>query len=483
MSVFLNRGRELSHLLERYENDSAEFVVLYGRRRVGKSELIDQFLHSATGIHLVAREESKHLQLRRFSADLSAYFKDPFLQKNGFSDWDSFFEYLIQHATDRVVIAIDEFPYLVKEDTSLPSMLQEYWDRRLKKTRIYLILSGSSISTMESATMEYGSPLFGRRTGQILLHPLRFIHVLDYIGDMKKAVELYAVFGGTPAYIMAADPEWDILKNIEEKVMREDSFLFRDVEFVLRAELVEPRYYFSILFSLAGGNHRIGLICNDTGLSKSVVNKYLSILIDLKLVHRCIPVTEGHKSRQGLYFLSDNLFDFWFSFVNPHLDMLERGNAPLVMDQSVRPQFARYVGKHFEAMVMDLFDHINGDGILPFVFTRIGSWWHRGEEIDIVCLAENPYRILFCECKWQDGVDAAEVYAGLRRKAPLVSWHNDQRSEYFCVVARSFSRRAEGEGICLDLDDCTAFMRHGRRGSKVNGDRIYSPVKRDSSDR
>ena len=483
MSVFLNRGRELSHLLERYENDSAEFVVLYGRRRVGKSELIDQFLHSATGIHLVAREESKHLQLRRFSADLSAYFKDPFLQKNGFSDWDSFFEYLIQHATDRVVIAIDEFPYLVKEDTSLPSMLQEYWDRRLKKTRIYLILSGSSISTMESATMEYGSPLFGRRTGQILLHPLRFIHVLDYIGDMKKAVELYAVFGGTPAYIMAADPEWDILKNIEEKVMREDSFLFRDVEFVLRAELVEPRYYFSILFSLAGGNHRIGLICNDTGLSKSIVNKYLSILIDLKLVHRCIPVTEGHKSRQGLYFLSDNLFDFWFSFVNPHLDMLERGNAPLVMDQSVRPQYAWYVGKHFEAMVMDLFDHINGDGILPFVFTRIGSWWHRGEEIDIVCLAENPYRILFCECKWQDGVDAAEVYAGLRRKAPLVSWHNDQRSEYFCVVARSFSRRAEGEGICLDLDDCTAFMRHGRRGSKVNGDRIYSPVKRDSSDR
>lgn len=343
-------------------------------------------------------------------------------------------------------------------------MLQEYWDRRLKETRIFLILSGSSISMMESATMEYGSPLFGRRTGQILLQPLRFIHVLDYIGNMKRAVEFYAVFGGTPAYIMAVDPERDILKNIEEKVMREDSFLFRDVEFVLRAELVEPRYYFSILFSLAGGNHRIGLICNDTGLSKSIVNKYLSILIDLKLVHRRIPVTEGHKSRKGLYFLSDNLFDFWFSFVNPHLDMLERGNAPLVVDQYVRPQFARYVGKHFEEMVMDLFDHINGEGFLPFVFTRSGSWWHRGEEIDIVCLAENPYRILFCECKWQDGVDAAEVFAGLRRKAPLVSWHNDRRSEYFCVVARSFSRRAEGEGITLDLDDCTALMERGRRG-------------------
>ena len=459
MSVFLNRDRELSHLRKRYESGDPEFVVLYGRRRVGKSELINQFLRTATGVHLIAREESKHLQLRRFSAELGAYFNDPFLQKTGFSDWDSFFEYLIQRATDRIVIAIDEFPYLIKEDPSLPSMLQEYWDRRLKETKIFLILAGSSISMMESAIMEYGSPLYGRRTGQILLQPLRFVHILDYMGDMKRAVEFYAVFGGTPAYIMAIDPEQEILENIEEKVMREDSFLFRDVEFVLRAELVEPRYYFSILFSLAGGNNRIGLICNDTGLSKSVVNKYLSILIDLKLVHRRIPVTEGHRSRKGLYFLSDNLFDFWFSFVNPHLDMLERGNASLVVDQYVRPQFARYVGKHFEEIVMDLFDHINRDEILPFVFTRIGSWWHRGEEIDIVCLAENPYRILFCECKWQDGVDAPNVLAELRRKAPHVSWHNDRRSEYFCVVARSFSRR--GEGICFDLDDCAALMKHG----------------------
>lgn len=459
MSVFLNRDRELSHLRKRYESGDPEFVVLYGRRRVGKSELINQFLRTATGVHLIAREESKHLQLRRFSAELGAYFNDPFLQKTGFSDWDSFFEYLIQRATDRIVIAIDEFPYLIKEDPSLPSMLQEYWDRRLKETKIFLILAGSSISMMESAIMEYGSPLYGRRTGQILLKPLRFVHILDYMGDMKRAVEFYAVFGGTPAYIMAIDPEQEILENIEEKVMREDSFLFRDVEFVLRAELVEPRYYFSILFSLAGGNNRIGLICNDTGLSKSVVNKYLSILIDLKLVHRRIPVTEGHRSRKGLYFLSDNLFDFWFSFVNPHLDMLERGNASLVVDQYVRPQFARYVGKHFEEIVMDLFDHINRDEILPFVFTRIGSWWHRGEEIDIVCLAENPYRILFCECKWQDGVDAPNVLAELRRKAPHVSWHNDRRSEYFCVVARSFSRR--GEGICFDLDDCAALMKHG----------------------
>jgi len=462
MSAFLGRERELTHLHERYRSESAEFIVLYGRRRIGKSELIDQFLHTTAGIHLIAREESKNLQLRKFSRDLGAYFQDPFLQKNGFSDWDSFFEYLIQHAGSRIVIAIDEFPYLIKEDPSLPSMLQEYWDTRLKNTRIFLILSGSSISMMESATMEYGSPLFGRRTGQILLQPLRFVHVLDYLGEMKKAVEFYAVFGGTPAYLMAADPDRDIQENIEEKVMREDSFLFRDVEFVLRTELVEPRYYFSILFSLAQGNHSIGLVCNDTGLSKSIVNKYLSILIDLKLVYRRIPVTEGYKSRKGLYFLSDNLFDFWFSFVNPNLDALERGNARLIADHYVRPHFARYVGKHVEGMVMDLFDHFNRRALLPFVFARIGSWWHRGEEIDIVCLAEDPHHILFCECKWQDDVDAAEIFSELQRKASLVSWHNEGRSEHFCVVARSFSRR--GDCTCFDLGDLAALVRRAAQG-------------------
>jgi AAA+ ATPase superfamily predicted ATPase len=317
MSVFLDRHRELSALAARYRSGKAEFVVLYGRRRVGKSELIDRFLQSGNGIHLLAREESKTLQLRKFSRDLGEYFGNAFLKRTSFSDWDSFFEYIVQRSGSRFVLAIDEFPYLVKEDPSLPSIIQDYWDTHLKETQIFLLLSGSSISMMESSTMDYRSPLFGRRTGQILLQPLRFIHVFDYLGDMRKAVEFYSVFGGTPAYIMAADPDKEIMTNVEEKLLREDSFLFRDVEFVLRTELSEPRYYFSILYSIAQGNNRIGLICNDTGLAKSIVNKYLSVLIDLQLVHRRIPVTEGPKSRKGLYFLSDNLFNFWFSFVIP----------------------------------------------------------------------------------------------------------------------------------------------------------------------
>lgn len=466
MSVFLDRHRERFLLHERYEKGGAELIVLYGRRRVGKSELVDQFIASKGGIRLLAREESKMLQLRRFSSELGDFFQDNFLLKNGFLDWDSFFEYILQHSDSRITIAIDEFPYLVKEDSSLPSILQAYWDTHLKDTQVFLILSGSSISMMEASTMSHASPLFGRRTGQILLLPLRFIHVLEYLGDMQKAVEFYSVFGGTPAYIMAASPDTDIMTNIGEKILREDSFLFRDVDFVIRSELTEPRYYLSILYSIAQGNHRIGLICNDTGLSKSVVNKYLSVLTDLHLVYRRIPVTEGQKSRKGLYFLSDNLFDFWFSFVNPYLESLERGNTQLIIDQYVRPRFAAYVGRHFEGIVMDLFDLFNGQGALPFVYSRIGSWWHRGEEIDIVCIREHPYEILFCECKWQDNVDGIRVYDELQAKTPHVSWHNDTRREYFCIVARTFSRRPEADSrvCCYDLDELNHLAGSCRSG-------------------
>ncbi|MDI6654618.1 MAG: ATP-binding protein [Candidatus Hydrothermarchaeota archaeon] len=454
MSVFLNRERELSLLNERLKSRRAELVVIYGRRRIGKSELIEQFIKS-NGIRLLAREESKTLQLRKFSEKLGSFFKDEFLEKTGFSNWDAFFEYLSKKSGERIVIAIDEFPYLIKEDPSLPSILQDYWDNKLKDTKIFLILSGSSISMMESKVLGYRSPLYGRRTGQLLLKPLRFAHVLDYIKKIEKAIEFYSVFGGTPAYIMEADPSKDIFKNIEEKILREDSFIYRDVEFVLRQELVEPRYYFSILLSIARGNHKIGLIVNDTGLSKSIVNKYLSILNDLQLVYRIAPITEGYKSRKGMYFLSDNMFDFWFRFVNPYTEEIEEGKAKTIVKNYVKPYFNQYCGKHFENIVQDVLGEID---ILKF--TRIGKWWHRDKEIDIIALNENTKEIMFCECKWQENVDALEVLVRLREKAKYVDWHRKKRKERYAIFAKSFSRRAEGNDVLsFNLRDLETALR------------------------
>lgn len=455
MSVFINRQRELSLLNQRFDSTKAEFVVIYGRRRIGKSELIDQFTNNR-GIRLLAREESKTLQLRIFAHKLGEFFNDDLLKKTEFTGWDGFFEYLSGRVDERIVIAIDEFPYLVKEDPGLPSILQDYWDNKFKNSNIFLILCGSRISMMESMVMGYSSPLYGRRTGQLLIKQIPFIHILGYIKNIKKAVEFYSVYGGTPAYIMEADPKKDIFTNIEHNILSEDSFLYRDVEFVLRQELTEPRYYFSILLSLAKGNHRIGLIANDTGLSISIVNKYLSVLIDLQLVYRTVPVTENYKSRKGMYFLADNLFDFWFKFVYPNMEDIEKGKGSSVIE-TIKPQFNRYVGRHFENIAQEILEMLNDKELLPFKFTKIGRWWHKEQEIDMVAFNEKSKQTILCECKWSDKVNAREVLEHLKEKASMVPIGNEE--VYYIIFAKGFKTKITEDNVILyDLENLEQLL-------------------------
>lgn len=186
---FIGRKKELEILTERFNSSKAEFLLIYGRRRIGKTELVNKFISADhPGIILIGREESKKLQLDRYSRLLAEYFNDDLLRKQGLKDWDAFFEYIYQQAKkQRFILALDEFPYLVKDDKALPSILQDYWDTRLKDSGIYLIILGSSISMMERL-MSYKAPLYGRRTGQIKLNALPFTDVAGYVGDMKRAV-------------------------------------------------------------------------------------------------------------------------------------------------------------------------------------------------------------------------------------------------------------------------------------------------------
>ncbi|MEK7382657.1 MAG: ATP-binding protein, partial [Elusimicrobiota bacterium] len=289
--MWLGRRQELDVLKQIAGSDRAEFLLLYGRRRGGKSEIIDQFIKARQGIRLLAREEAEALQLKQFSQTLAEHFQDGLLKTNPFTKWDAFFAYLADKAKERIVVALDEFPYLVQSNRSLPSLLQYHWDQKLRKTKIFLILCGSSIGMMENL-MGSRSPLYGRRTSQMLLKPLRFADALPHLGHARQAVEAYAVFGGTPAYLVEYDRHKDLWHNIREKILSPERSLYRDAEFVLRQEVREPRAYFSILESIAKGNTRTGHIINDTGLDKGVVAKYLGVLIDLHLVQREVPVTE-----------------------------------------------------------------------------------------------------------------------------------------------------------------------------------------------
>ena len=454
MSVFIDRNRELDLLHKRYNSRKAEFLILYGRRRVGKSELIENFLSKSGifGLRLLAREESKKYQLSRFTGKIAEFFSDPVLENVTFTDWDGFFEYLTKVSSKkRITIALDEIPYLIKEDKSLPSILQDFWDNKLSKTKIFLIVCGSSIRMME-AIQEYGSPLFGRRTGQVLLKQFRFIDVFHYIKNIQSAVEHYCVFGGTPAYIMEIDVKKNVIDNINETIFRSDSYLFRDIEFVLRQELVEPRYYFSILLSISKGNHKIGLICNETGLSKSIVNKYLSVLMDLQLVHREVPVTEDFRSRKGLYYLDDRLFDFWFKFVYPNIELIENEKTAQLLDYLRGSQLSEYIGRHFERIIIEIIPELFGNK-----YPKVGRWWEKGEEIDVVALNENSHQILFCECKWSSNIDPKKLVKKLLEKSKSVKWHNTDRKVSLVVFAKSFKKRIteheETSVYCYDLKD------------------------------
>jgi hypothetical protein len=203
---------------------------------------------------------------------------------------------------------------------------------------------------------------------------------------------------------------------------------------------------------------------NDTGLEKGLITKYLSILMDLRLVERRIPVTDNNRSRKGLYRLSDNLFTFWFRFVHPNIERIERVEADTVLKTDIQPQFAQYIGKAFESMVEDLFCEFNREGLLPFRFDTIGNWWDKGEEIDLVALQKERASILFCECKWQDRVNAEKLLVQLKKKAAAVPWMDKSRNEYYCIVARSFSHRPEKQEnnentLFLDIGDLEAWHR------------------------
>ena len=450
--LFVNRVDELKVLEERYKSDKAEFVVIYGRRRIGKTALILRFLEGKDGIYLLARETSEIENLKRFSQKIAEHFNDSFLLRNPFRSWDAFFEYLAK-IDERFVIAIDEFPYLVKANPALPSVLQEYWDIKLSNTKLFLIICGSAVSMMEKL-LGYKSPIYGRRTAQLRLKPLGFFHIRDFFPryDWEDLIKVYGILGGNPAYLR----EFDDRLSIEQNLMRYfkvDSILYQDALFILREELEDPRNYFAIIEAVAKGKNTLGEIVNETGLDRGLVGKYLSVLRELDVVRREIPITESYKSRKGRYLIDDFYFNFWFRFVYPNADLIESGNGDLLLD-IVMKDFDPYLSYVFEEVAKQFLIELNRRNLLPFRFLRIGKWWHKGEEIDLVALNEREKIALFVEVKWKDlaSKDVKRIINELKRKSKLVGLKSYKK--YFGVVAKSAEN---ANGLVFDLRDFKSF--------------------------
>lgn len=433
---FINRVRELKFLESKWMEPGAQFIILWGKRRVGKTEVIKKFITNKPSIYFLAESISEKEQLRKFSNAIGEFFKEPLLQTSGFKDWEESFSYL-QRKNQKLALVIDEFPYLIQSNPAIPSIFQKGWDEYLSRTSIYFILLGSSISMMETEVLGYRAPLYGRRTGQWKIEPMGFDEVSHFRPGRSFEDRLmhYAVAGGVPGYWVQFSKNKDFFNNVKEKVLSKGQFFYDEVEFILHEELREPRYYFALLQAISQGKRKLSEIVNATGLAQPVANKYLGVLSDLKIVERELPITEEKplKSKRGLYRISDEFFNFWFKFIFPWRNKLEMGKVDEVLLQ-IKKEMPLYISGIYEKVAREaLCKH--SDRFFPF--TAIGRWWEKNEEIDVVAINPELNSILFSVVKWSRKPVGVDVYENLRAKAKKVIWGKGRRNEFYCLFSKS----------------------------------------------
>lgn len=436
MVKFINRERELEALENFWLGKEAQLIIIYGKRRIGKTELIKQFMKNKPHIYFLAQRINEHEILKLLGETVGEFFDDDILKHNGFGQWKWFFEYLKKQLKKRIVLAFDEFPYLAEATKGISSVFQAGWDEYLKDTPVFLILCGSSISMMEEKLLAYKAPLYGRRSGQIFLKPFLFSTACKFFPGLsfKDCLNIYTIAGGNPSYLKRFSPEFSLETNIKNSLLQPEAYLYNEIEFILREELREPRNYLAILKAIALSKNKVSEIVNETGLEKGILHKYLFILEDLHLIQKEVPVTEKNplKSRKGLYILQDQFFKFCLKYVIPNKSNLEEGKVDSVI-KKIKSDFNALVAENYEKVAREI---VMKHEIRFFPISKIGKWWEKNEEIDVIALNEEEKKILFGEVKWRNKPIGVNIYEDLKRKSQLVEWNKGKRKEYFCLFSK-----------------------------------------------
>ena len=420
---FIGRKEELGKLEAEYQRDGS-FVVVYGRRRVGKTTLIKEFIKNKTAFYYLATEELEVQSMKRLAGVIGRATNNSLLNKAVFNDWLDLFQLVADYKpNEKKVLVIDEFPYLVKTNPAFPSILQNAWDELLKDNNVMLILSGSLIGMMLKHTLSYDSPLYGRRTAQMRLSSLPFNDVYMASGlTFERAVEQYAITGGVPKYLEFFEDGRELVDQIKDVVLNKSGFLYEEPFFLLRSESLSAVNYFSIIKTIADGNHKLGKIASALNQDTSSITPYLSTLTELGFIEKRIPVTEKNpeKTRKGLYFISDNFIRFWFHYVYPHKGELELDNVQIVLDEINKDFKEKFVAFAYEDICKEIFQNLCKKGSIDFVPSRIGSYWlndfNNDTEIDVMAIDNQNKRIFVGECKYHNKSVDAQVYFSLKEK-------------------------------------------------------------------
>jgi AAA+ ATPase superfamily predicted ATPase len=463
LQLFADRKQELQFLEQHYKTKTAELIIIYGRRRVGKTELTLQFSKNKPHLYFLADRRPEKELIQELKQRMSLYLKNESFAKLAVKDWIELFqEFTKWNKTQHTIIIIDEFPTLIEANHAVPSIFQKIWDQNLKNTNTMLILLGSSIATMETEVLDYKSPLYGRRTAQWKLDPLKIFHLKPFFPkyNPEALIHVYACLGGVPAYLQKFSPHLSFWQNIERKILTKGEFLYEEAEFLLREELREPRNYSLILKTIAQGAKTYGEILNQTNMDKSILSKYTSVLEDLGFIKRTYPIAIKPKPRKGLYTIADNYLNFWFKYIFPNKTELEIGNTQNILNKT-KQDYNTYLGHAFEQAATELLTEMKMQNKLPFTFTTIGKWWYKNNEIDLIALDEEKQTATFLETKWSNlnKKDCERILQNLKTKTQHFRWK--RKKENYGIIAKKINEKehlADQGYLTFDLRDLEPLL-------------------------
>lgn len=418
MGQFYCREDELRKLNKRYIGDRFECIIIYGRRRVGKTALINEFCRDKLTIFFSALNTTGKENLEALSKSIMSFERPDMESAPGFRSYDSALNELTALSQDkRIVFVIDEYPYLAKAKPAISAMLQHIIDHKWAESKMYLILCGSSMSFMESQVLGRGSPLYGRRTGQFKIGPLDYKETAVFHPNLSEEDNslIYGITGGFPHYINKLGVKDSVDEALLDNFFDRSGYLYEEPGNLLKQELREPAIYNAIIKAIAEGASRMNDIKMKVGEENSVVAKYLKTLIDLGIVKKETPIAEK-SGKKTIYLLADNFFRFWYRFVPVNMSAIDSGRITKIYPRAVRQHFPDYMGLVFEKMCRDYLLYYSDD--LPIELSEIGQWWgtdpkkKKQVQIDIVGTPAEGKDFIIGSCKYRNektGVDELDL--------------------------------------------------------------------------
>lgn len=443
--MFFGRENELEELNNLYNKKGFQFPVVFGRRRVGKTRLLQEFCKDKKAVFYVAIEQNDVEALRQFTEVIQQSFpEDETLSFIGlFPSWDDALRFVANKAqAQRIVLVIDEYPYLVSGNKSIPSMIQKLIDQIFVNTQLFLILCGSSMSFMENEVLNYKSPLYGRRTAQFRIRPLDYLNSINILSKWKPIEQLYgyAVAGGIPLYLLALADYPDFKSAVIQTILSPRGTLFEEPANLMKQEMREPAIYNSIIKAIASGASRQKDISDTIHEEAKKIANYLTALIDLEIIEKQFPL-DAPEGKRVIYRIKDNLFAFWYRFIPKALSLIEMGLPEEAYQRLVEPYLNDYFGLIFEDISRQYLVRLNRERKLPHLFLQFGKWWGQDphtktpQEIDIV--ASNDQVALFAECKWRNEKTSIQVLESLKYKSQFTQ--KDKEKIYFLFSKSGFT--------------------------------------------